>query len=141
MTVCLDSPLCVSDRKICAHEASESTEAIYYNPTARPSSIDSRAVARVVGGSRASEVIHQLLLQHASERGKEAASGRGGAGEVAPPRGGPLGLVARPWVGEGPAPRPPRGRARVWQGRWPDVWFYIWPYVLDMCRCVRPNVR
>ena len=56
----------LSERIFRAHDASESMETFYYNPTTRPSSIGARAEVLVAGGSLAVEVILEALLLHAS---------------------------------------------------------------------------
>jgi hypothetical protein len=122
----------LSDRKFCAHEASESTDTFYFNHSTNPSSIGSCAVAGVVGGSRVFKAIMELLLQLASERGKEAAGGRGGAGAVAQARDGPPGLVARPWAGGGPAARQPRDGEAAGRMRPDCTSAYYVSYVSDM---------
>ena len=64
----------------------------------------------------------------------------GVAGEAAPARGGPPGLMVRPWEAGEPAPRPPHGRARVWQKGWGRIRFFICPYV-TRCASMRAPQR
>ena len=103
-------------RKICADEASETTETFYFNPSTILNSLGLLAVASVVGDSLASQVATEDLLLHGAERGSEGASGRGARGAVALARGGPPGLMGRTWAGRGAAAQRPRGRG----GRLPN---------------------